>query len=31
MRLFGFALLLALASCATTYAGGEPLYDDEIY
>lgn len=31
MRLFGFALLLALAACATTYAGGEPVYDDTVY
>jgi hypothetical protein len=31
MRFICFALLLALAACATTYAGGEPLYDDEVY
>lgn len=29
MRFLGLALFLALAGCATTYAGGEPLYADE--
>lgn len=31
MRFLGFALLLALAACATTYAGGEPVFNDEVY
>lgn len=31
MRFFGLALLLTLAACATTYAGGEPVYDDTVY
>lgn len=31
MRVFGLALLFALAACATTYAGGEPVYHDEVY
>ncbi len=31
MRILGIALLLALAACATTYAGGEPVYDDTVY
>lgn len=31
MRLLGLALLLALSACATTYAGGEPVYEDTIY
>jgi hypothetical protein len=31
MRYAAMALMLALAACATTQAGGEPLYDDGIY
>ena len=31
MRFFGMALLLVLSACATTYAGGEPVYDDTVY
>lgn len=31
MRYLVFALLFALAACATTYAGGDPLYEDEVY
>lgn len=31
MRYAAMALLLALAACATHYAGGEPVYDDGIY
>jgi hypothetical protein len=31
MRFLGLALLLTLAACATTYAGGEPVYDDTVY
>ncbi len=23
--------MIALSACATTYAGGEPLYDDGLY
>jgi hypothetical protein len=30
MRFLGLALLLTLAACATTYAGGEPLYHSEV-
>ncbi len=25
------AAMIALAGCATTYAGGEPVYNDTVY
>lgn len=31
MRFLGFALLLLLTACATTYAGGEPVFEDTVY
>lgn len=31
MRIILMAMLLALAACATTYAGGEPVYEDTVY
>jgi hypothetical protein len=31
MRYLAIAALLLLAACATTYAGGEPVYEDEVY
>jgi hypothetical protein len=31
IRWAAMVLLLALAACATTNAGGEPVFDDGIY
>lgn len=31
MRYLAFALLLLLPACATTYAGGEPIYENGVY
>ncbi len=28
---FAVLALLLIAGCATTYAGGEPVYDDTLY